>query len=222
MGVFQFPKGLHRRRLRPYPYKSYKSFKRVLQHEFVRVCVYCRTPDSVSPGEYYSFAVDHYRPKVFPRFKRLETDYSNLYYCCGPCNSRKGDYWPADDRLGPFVINPCEHDMAAHLRLNAATFEYESRTPNGAHMIRLLQLNDSEIVDYRRRVTETIAIANLRRIELNKKLTAAQKKFGKGLLSAADLTKIEELVARSMSAVLDIIQSNDGSKAPRPLPRTVK
>jgi len=222
MGVFHFPKGLHRRRLRPYPYKSYKSFKRVLQHEFVRVCVYCRAPDSVSPGEYYSFAVDHYRPKAFPKFKGLETEYSNLYYCCGPCNSRKNDYWPADERLGPFVINPCEYDMAAHLRLNSTTFEYESRTPNGAHMIRLLQLNEPDIVDYRRRVTETVAIANSRRIELNKKLAAAKKKFSQGLLSAADFAKVEGIVAKSLVTVLDIIQSNEGTKAPRPLPKTVK
>ncbi|MCU1153509.1 HNH endonuclease [Stenotrophomonas maltophilia] len=222
MGVFQYPKGLHRRRLQPFPYKKYKSFKRVLQHEFVRVCVYCRTPDSVSPGEYYSFAVDHYRPKVVPRFKHLETSYGNLYYCCGPCNSRKNDYWPADERLGPFVVNPCEHDMAAHLRLNASTFEYESRTPDGAHMIRLLQLNEPDIVGYRRRIVETIEMANLRRIELGKKLAEAKKKFGKGLLSAAELAKVEEIVARSMITVLDIIESNDGTKAPRPLPRTVK
>ncbi|MDG9989193.1 hypothetical protein ACL5HQ_20020 [Stenotrophomonas maltophilia] len=89
-------------------------------------------------------------------------------------------------------------------------------------MIRLLQLNEPDIVGYRRRVVETIELANLRRIELNKKLAEAKKKFSKGLLTAAELANVEAIFARSMSTVLDIIQCNDGTKVPRPLPRTVK
>jgi len=89
-------------------------------------------------------------------------------------------------------------------------------------MIRLLQLNEPDIVGYRRRVVEIIEMANLRRIELGKKLAQAKKKFSMGLLSATELAKVEAIVGRSMSTVLDIIQCNDGTKAPRPLPRTVK
>jgi hypothetical protein len=89
-------------------------------------------------------------------------------------------------------------------------------------MIRLLQLNEPDIVDYRRRVVETIEMANLRRIELDKKLLAAQRKFSKGLLSATDLDRVEQLVSKGINTVLEIIRCHDGTKPARPLPRTVR
>ncbi len=222
MAVFQYPKGLHRRRFEPFAYRKYRSFKRVLQHEFVRVCVYCRTPDSISPGEYYSFAVDHYRPKVIPRFRSMETEYENLYYCCGPCNSRKGAYWPLDEVRGPYILNPCEHDMAAHLRLKASTFEYESKSPHGAHMIKLLQLNDPDVVEYRRRVVGTVELAGLRIAQLKAKLAEAKKKLRTGKISQAAFDVVALMVEEKTDVARRILQSHDATAPMRELPKTAK
>lgn len=119
MTVFQYPKSKHKRKLSPRQFKRYQTYKRYLQTEFSRVCVYCRQPDSSAPN--LNFGVDHYRPKGIPRFASLICDYANLYYCCGNCNSRKNNDWPFDEKAGPYVVNPCDHEMAAHLRFDAKT-----------------------------------------------------------------------------------------------------
>lgn len=146
MSLFLYPKSKHVRKLRPRVFKRYGSYKRYLQTEFARVCVYCRQPDSIAPN--LNYGADHYRPKSVPRFASLVCSYSNLYYCCGNCNSRKNDYWPFDETVGPFVVNPCEYEMASHLRFDAVTGKIESRSTHGKHTEELLQLNDPTLVQY--------------------------------------------------------------------------
>lgn len=145
--LFHYPKARHVRRFNPGPFRRYGSYKRWLQQEFGRVCVYCREPDSLSRN--LNFGVDHYRPQS--RFGHLTCVYANLYYCCGGCNSRKNDDWPVDESKGPYVVNPCEMVMADHLRFEAATGNIESRTPHGLHTIELLQLNERLTVEQRLR-----------------------------------------------------------------------
>lgn len=111
------------------------------------MCVYCRQPDSSAPN--LNFGVDHYKPKGIPRFANLLCAYENLYYCCGSCNSRKNNDWPLDEKLGPYIVNPCEHEMATHLRFDSKTGRIETRTPYGKHTEELLQLNDDATVKYR-------------------------------------------------------------------------
>lgn len=130
----------------PRAFIRYSTYKPVLQHEFYRVCVYCRMPDSTAPNIFYT--VDHYKPKGLPEFSHLVCEYSNLYYCCHACNSRKSSDWPATP-ADPKVVNPCDDVMAAHLRFDAKTGRMLPLTDNGTHMEDLLQLNDDEVVKYR-------------------------------------------------------------------------
>lgn len=154
MALFQYPKSKHRRTLSPREYRNYRSYKRTLQAEFSRICVYCRQPDGSAPN--LNFGVDHYRPKGIPRFSNLICTYDNLYYCCGSCNSRKNDYWPLDEKKGPLIVAPCEHEMASHLRFNSASGAVEPRTPEGQYTEELLQLNDAATVHYRLSTLRTI------------------------------------------------------------------
>jgi hypothetical protein len=39
--------------------------------------------------------LDHFRPKSKPEYKHLRNNPHNLLYACSPCNSLKGDDWPA-------------------------------------------------------------------------------------------------------------------------------
>ena len=147
MTLFQYPKDFHRRRLSPRKFKRYRSYKRYLQREFDCVCVYCRQPDTSAPN--LNFGADHYRPKSLRKFAHLVVAYSNLYYCCGSCNSRKGNDWPVDEGKGPFVVNPCDFQMTKHLRFDASTGRVQPHGLDGGHTEELLQLNDPASLDYR-------------------------------------------------------------------------
>ncbi|MGN6085410.1 hypothetical protein [Trinickia sp.] len=184
MSVFQYPKTKHERKLAPPQFKRYQTYKRYLQAEFVRVCVYCRQPDSSAPN--LNFGVDHYRPKGLSRFASLVCDYANLFYCCGNCNSRKNDDWPLDERAGPFVVNPCDHEMAAHLWFDGDTGRMEPRTTNGRHTEELLQLNDDAVVQYRRSTLRLVrlCLSDIASIQMQRKEIG--KKLRKGQLSQAD------------------------------------
>jgi len=214
--MYLMPKERHVRKYRPPLFKRYQSFKRFLQHEFVRTCVYCRQFDTLAPS--LAFHVDHYRPQGRPEFAHLSTTYSNLFYCCPACNSRKKAYWPltaADDR----ILNPCDDVMAEHLRFDAATGMYEPRSRHGAFMVDLLQLNDEEVVKFRRAQLANVRLLQraLDQNELERGVLA--KQLAKGAISpaehAADLLDIDSDDAdlREMLAIAA------GTKPPMPLPR---
>lgn len=135
---FRFRSVQHYRRLKPGPFSDYRKYKPALRQEFVEQCVYCRLPDGLTTVD--SFGVDHYRPKS--KFPSLANDYSNLFYCCNPCNSRKGSAWPTADmeREGRFIPNPCEHVMIDHVRYEGC--EVVARSRAGEYLVELLDLND--------------------------------------------------------------------------------
>ncbi|MDB0568084.1 hypothetical protein AB6Q13_19130 [Ralstonia solanacearum] len=157
MTLFHYPKTRHTRTLKPRQFKRYQTYKRYLQTEFSRVCVYCRQPDSGARN--INMQVDHYRPKSHPRFGGLICAYKNLYYCCAECNTFKSNYWPADEKKEPFIVNPCDFAMASHLRYNSKTCEVEvhNNSRHGEWTIELLKLNDDVVVRYRQLTQATIA-----------------------------------------------------------------
>lgn len=181
MSLFNYPKGKHLRQQSPRQFKNYGRYKRFLQHEFARVCVYCRQPDTSAPN--LNFGVDHYRPKSLPKFKGLVCDYSNLYYCCGICNSRKNADWPVDESKGPYVVNPCEHDMAQHLRFAASTGTVDSRTAYGQHTADLLQLNAEDRVKYRLNALLTLQLCDGQLTTLDAQLAAIRQSLRTGKMS---------------------------------------
>ena len=160
MNPFSYPKSRHTRRLRPGPFNTYSDYKPFLREEFEKKCVYCRMPDTMK--DYEMYGVDHYRPKSV--FSELLTTYTNLFYCCNPCNRRKREYWPTRGKVKThFVPNPCDHEMFAHLRF--AGEKVQARTTAGAVAYDLLDLDDPKVVEYRRFILDALALYEGKRSE---------------------------------------------------------
>jgi hypothetical protein len=141
-------------------------------------------PDSMKGAE--SFGADHYRPKTL--FPKLEVVYSNLFYCCNPCNSRKRDYWPTEENINrKFIPNPCEHEMFRHLRFNLA--EVEGRSLAGNFTSELLDLNDPEVVKYRETILHMIELALSKKRDFQKERDAVIYKVERGSLEKVDAEK---------------------------------
>ena len=131
--------------------------------------------------DYELYGVDHYRPKSL--FGNLLTKYSNLFYCCNPCNRRKGEYWPPrGKRETHYIPNPCEHVMFQHLRFKGATIE--TKSPAGAVAEELMDLNDPEAVAYRRFILDAITAYEGTRVELKKALLQIRAKRPEGAVTA--------------------------------------
>ncbi|WP_449490932.1 hypothetical protein [Caballeronia sp. M23-90] len=207
MMLFLYPKTKHTRHLQPRQFKRYQTYKRYLQKEFARLCVYCRQPDSSAPN--INMGVDHYRPKGIPQFAALVRDWTNLYYCCGACNSRKNNYWPSDESKGPFIVNPCDFEMGAHLRYDSKTglVEIHNQSKDGEWTRDLLQLNDDATIKYRKATQKTIALfdksisealrelAEIQTLLQNQKITQAQYDLDKSAIQG-ELDDLRETRAR--------------------------
>ena len=158
--------------------------------------MYCRKPCTVAHG--VSFGIDHYRPQS--KFPLDETSYANLYLCCGPCNSRKGDYWPQSPALErtQFVPNPCDHVMHQHLRFDG--LQVVPRTEAGAFACEYLDLNDPAIVEFREFVNTCLEASSRQRATLAAEGARVRRRIAKGELVeaavAADLRALEEEIAK--------------------------
>lgn len=159
MSLFFYQKTKHKRKLSPGPFTTYKPYKKHLRIEFDSTCVYCRMPDSLS--EWRSYAVEHYRPQN--KFPELATEYSNLFYSCLNCNSRKGYYWPDENQMlaGRFIPNPCDHVMYQHLRAQPEG-SVKPYSFAGEWTIDLLSLNSPEQIKKSIRIAITRKISNFR------------------------------------------------------------
>ena len=203
------------RKLSPITFKRYTTYKRYLQHEFYRVCVYCREVDSTAPSIHFS--VDHYRPKALPEFKHLECEYSNLYYCCLNCNSRKSDYWPKKDE--PRIANPCDDIMVSHLKLNPRTAVYEPRTADGRQMAKLLQLNEPEKVEFRKTTLTQVAALQVAHSQLGDDVKKVEQLFQEKKISKGDYEReILELQDQRVD-LANAIERQTGTRPPPRLPR---
>ncbi len=85
-------------------YASYRSYKKYLVVDFNSRCGYTDCHDFWFGGP-NNFHIDHFKP--FSKNPRLETDYSNLVYCCSYVNILKSD----DE--GDY-IDPCDVDFNEH------------------------------------------------------------------------------------------------------------
>ena len=181
MSFLLYPKVRHSRREAPPHFASYKSYKPYLRAEFDKRCVYCCKPDSVAGAE--GFGADHYRP--VSRFPELRTEYANLFYCCNPCNSRKGSYWPTGgNEKTHFVPNPCEHEMYRHLRFNGP--EVAAKSQAGQVALELLALNDPLTVVWRERALQAIASIRVREADIRAKALTVARSLKSGKISAED------------------------------------
>jgi hypothetical protein len=143
--------------------------------------------------------------------------YENLYYCCGGCNSRKNNDWPADESAGPYVVNPCDFEMASHLRFNGRTGEVESSSADGKHTIDLLQLNTSTLVAYR---LSTLRNIRLYEEEIEKQIASLKpwkESHNAGKVSKADYDAVVLDVNQEVDLLRTDIQKISGELALPPL-----
>lgn len=215
--LFHYPKARHARKLKPRQFRRYTTYKRWLQAEFSRVCVYCRQPDSGARN--LIFHVDHYRPKSLAQFSGLACDYDNLFYACPSCNTRKSIYWPADEAVDPFVVNPCDHEMARHLRFDSVTGKVEARSEFGRHTEMLLQLNDPEFVSYRRQTLLAIQSAENQFRALDAELRALEADAKSGRLSRSEFDGETAQIKEDQLVLRELIESLSGTKPLPPLPK---
>lgn len=175
--------------------------------------MYCRQPDSSAPN--LNYGADHYRPKS--RFQSLVCAYDNLYYCCGDCNSRKTDYWPLDEKAGPYIVNPCEYEMAAHLWFDATTGRIEPKTSHGRHTEDLLQLNDPASVQFRKSALLTVRLFREEIVRQGKVLVELEKLFQRGGISVAERDAEIVLINEDLLALNRTLQSHSGELPLLPL-----
>lgn len=203
---FLYPKYRHTRSLSPPSYSRYQRYKPFLKKEFERKCVYCRTPDTWAPDH---FGVDHYRPKS--QFPELVNAYPNLYYCCNPCNSRKGDHWPSGKKAQDMIIpNPCDHSMAQHLRYKHPLVE--AKTKSGEFTRGLLDLNAPDIVRRRTLLLDVVQSCYANRTKLVEIREVTIKGLRSGKISKstvgadlanidADIRKMDDTISELSAAV---------------------
>lgn len=196
MNPFAYPKSKHVRREKPGALSPYPKYKPFLQREFERKCVYCRMPDSMKDYELYG--VDHYRPKGL--FEQLITTYSNLFYCCNPCNRRKGEYWPPRG-LGKthFIPNPCDHEMFKHLRFSGSVVEAKSTAGEVAR--ELLDLNDAETVKYRAFIVSLIETHAQKKALLERTRAQIQELRHRGVVSEPDVAGVLGRINQDLATV---------------------
>lgn len=199
----------------PRQFKRYQSYKPYLQVEFTRVCVYCRQPDSSAPN--LNFGVDHYRPKR--RFANLVCSYENLYYCCANCNTRKSDYWPDDEAVGPYIVNPCDYEMATHLRFDGKTGLVEAKTPDGQYTEELLQLNEDATVQYRLSALTLVRVFSKETEKLQDQLKALARQLRAGQITQIEYESEERSINHDLADLLRTIQAHTGELPLRPLRR---
>lgn len=179
------------------------------------MCVYCRQPDSSAPN--LNFGVDHYKPKGIHRFAHLVSAYENLYYCCGNCNSRKNDYWASDENAGPHIVNPCDYEMAGHLRFDSKTGRVEPKTPHGKHTEELLQLNDEAVVQYRLNALKIVQVFSAEIAELELQLKALADMLRRGEISQAKYDLEAQAINQDLAELRHTVQAQTGELPLPPL-----
>ena len=193
---FSYPKARHARSETPGAYADYRRYKPFLQIEFERKCVYCRTPDTMKG--YEGFGVDHYRPKK--KFPSFSTVYSNLFYCCNQCNTRKGEYWPIPSlETTHFIPNPCDHVMFANLQFKGA--EVHPKSQAGIIAIDYLDLNDDASLEHRQLVNFALDMFESKRKEIQGLIEGVAAKRAAGEKSAHEATAARNKLQRQLSEV---------------------
>jgi hypothetical protein len=160
LNPFSYPKVRHVRTQTPPFYPDYRQYKPWLRIEFSFACVYCRQSECGKPE---GFGVEHYKPKS--QFPQLEREYTNLFYSCNGCNSRKGSRWFSG---ASFIPNPCEHTMWEHLRFKDEVVE--PRSSSGALAAKIFDLNAPGRVALRKATIDVATTYAAKRVEAQQKL----------------------------------------------------
>ncbi|MES2556104.1 MAG: hypothetical protein V4604_08135 [Bacteroidota bacterium] len=112
-------------------YANYRSYKSYLATDFNSRCGYTDCPDFWFGGK-NTFHIDHFKP--FSKNPALETDYTNLVYCCSYVNILKSD----DE--GDY-LDPCDIDFNEHFdRDTDGSIRPKDNSKEAKYMFSKLQL----------------------------------------------------------------------------------
>jgi hypothetical protein len=134
---FAFPEMTFRRH-GPSGWKDYGRYRQWLRDEFAFRCVYCLNREQWMDTR-RGYQIDHFVPQKIRL--DLKSDYTNLLYLCHACNQAKGTKELPD----PFKVR-----LASCLRFHDNGC-VEALQPEGERIIEILELNDPELIDFRRR-----------------------------------------------------------------------
>lgn len=174
-------------------HSDYAKYKPLLREDFRHCCAYCGAHERIF-GALRNMTIDHFRPKA--NFPNLLSEYANLYYCCGECNTYKGDRWPSDMELadGFRFIDVCAEDSFDHLAFDDAAFV--PLTNPGRFTVISLRLDRAELTRRHREIATRFAriCSELSRIDdLRRKLDTAGDPALKGQLDELHSELIEDL-----------------------------
>lgn len=121
----------------------HRSIKSAVRSESFGKCIYCEKRDA--PGE-----IDHLEPVVSR--PTLIVTWTNLGFCCKPCNTNKGGYYaPAEPLINPFVDDPSQH-----LFVFGPLIRSQIGSQMGFRTVLVLELNRPELIERRKERIETI------------------------------------------------------------------
>ncbi|EJQ32368.1 TIGR02646 family protein [Bacillus toyonensis] len=144
------------------------ELKLALEDVFQGKCAYC---ESIIKNVNSYGRINHYRPSKGAYFNEyyspdhywwLKYEWSNLYYVCPLCNSKKHKKFPILGKPAPIgavgsellsedplILDPCSDIPENHLIYNE-NGEVHSKTRKGQYTISLLGLNREQLVDERK------------------------------------------------------------------------
>jgi pyruvate-formate lyase-activating enzyme len=111
-----------------------------------RRCEYCRCPEYIGTQK---FAVEH----IVPFEQTQESNLQNLALACQGCNNHKYIKREARDPLTQELVplyHPRKQKWSDHFAWNEDTTLVRGLTPTGRATVEALQLNRTEVVNFRR------------------------------------------------------------------------
>ncbi|MCC3160868.1 hypothetical protein LJ737_26785 [Hymenobacter sp. 15J16-1T3B] len=184
---------------------NHPSWKEQVRLECECQCIYCALHDNQFGGA-RNYHVEHYKPKSIDRFKGLKLDINNLYYCCGICNTFKGDDWPNDwDVANESLISypdPSKYDYS-QLFYVGNDYKLVGKNVSGKYIVNKLFLNRPQLV-YERREYSLLEKYNLIKGQVNSILSEIADKHEDELANIkVELLKFFKIDNR-LSKLLDI------------------
>lgn len=112
-------------------YSNYRKYKSHLRSDFNKRCGYTNCPDFWFGGP-SAFHIDHFKPTS--KYPELESEYSNLVYCCSYINILK-----SNDEGG--YLDPCDTDYNKHFERDNEGYIYPKKdSKKAAYMYHTLQM----------------------------------------------------------------------------------
>lgn len=138
------------------------TVKSVLKKTQFQKCCFCEKKQGDEHG-----AVEHYRPKagyrlagkkaqlIKPGYYWLGYDWDNLFFVCGPCNTKKGNIFPLKDEAKratnhkksmnlevPYILNPSgAEDPRDHVIFKNNLIDIEKLSLFGKHTVEICDLD---------------------------------------------------------------------------------